>query len=64
LGSLLAQTTTYFLEKNIFEIEPQIYLNIWFVGIITSVAIIGVLSLIFSNLINQKTPKEVLYDST
>jgi putative ABC transport system permease protein len=64
LGSLLAQTTTYFLEKNIFEIEPQIYLNIWFVGIITSVAIIGILSLIFSNLINQKTPKEVLYDST
>jgi len=64
LGSLLAQTTTYFLEKNIFEIEPQIYLNIWFVGIITSVAIIGVLSIIFSNLINHKTPKEVLYDST
>ncbi len=64
LGSLLAQTTTYFLEKNIFEIEPQIYLNIWFVGITTSVAIIGVLSLIFSNVINQKTPKEVLYDST
>ncbi|MFL2742432.1 MAG: FtsX-like permease family protein [Gammaproteobacteria bacterium] len=63
LGSSLAQTTTYFLEKNIFEIEPKIYLNIWFVGMLASVIVIGVLSLIFSNLINRKTPKEVLYDS-
>jgi putative ABC transport system permease protein len=36
LGSSLAQTTTYFLEKNIFEIEPKIYLNIWFVGMLAS----------------------------
>ena len=63
LGSSLAQITTYFLEKNIFEIEPKIYLNIWFVGMLASVIVIGVLSLIFSNLINRKTPKEVLYDS-
>ena len=63
LGSSLAQTTTYFLEKNIFEIEPKIYLNIWFVGMLASVIVIGILSLIFSNLINRKTPKEVLYDS-
>ena len=64
LGSLLAQITTYFLERNIFEIEPKIYLNIWFVGILASVITIGALSLIFSNFINRKTPKEVLYDST
>ena len=64
LGSLLAQITTYFLERNIFEIEPKIYFNIWFVGILASVVTIGALSLIFSNFINRKTPKEVLYDST
>ena len=63
LGSFLALIANYFIESIIFEIQPKIYWDIIFIGTISSILVIGLLSALFTYFLTLATPKDVLRGS-
>ena len=63
LGSFLALIANYLIESIIFEIQPRIYWDIIFIGTISSILVIGLLSALFTYFLALATPKDVLRGS-
>ena len=63
LSAILAQLGLYFLETEIFEIEPRFYFSIWLLGPLISIIVVAFLSFILLFLMTKKSPKEILYSS-
>jgi len=62
-GSCVAQISLYFLETQVFGIEPSLYLSLWLLGPLLSTLIITIVSLGLVLATNRMSPKEILFSS-
>ena len=61
LAAGLAQLGLYFIEKEVFEVTPQLHLDIWIIGPLSGFLIISLLSIFLISSIIKKPPKSILY---